>query len=114
MRFLLLEGVTQIALMPQRAGTASSSQTTAPLWFPFNTLRESTAVTFLMASLCKMTSPNWRVVEFGLEFFLAAHLGLLSTEHVRTLNASSIGSATRQPATLWEETNRYTCKYKGA
>ena len=114
MRFLLLEGVTQIALMPQRAGTASSSQTTAPLWFPFITLKESAAVTFFMASLCKMTSPNWRVVEIGLEFFLAAHLDVSTTEPVRTLNASFIGSATRQPATLWEETNRYTCKDKGA
>lgn len=102
MCFLLLEGVTQIALIPQTAGIASSSQMIAPLWFPANISRQLTVETFFVASLRKMISPNWRVVEFDLELFVAAPLDLPSTEHERALNAAFIGSAIKQPATLWE------------
>lgn len=102
-----------MALMPQTAGMASFSQTIAPLWFPFSRSGQLTEGVLFMTSLCNIIFPNWRVVEFDLVSLVLASSVLSPTEHDRTLNASLIGSAIRQPAILWEEINRYTCKCLG-
>ena len=113
MCFLLLEGVTQIALMPQTAGTASSSQMIAPLRLPSETSELLTERVLFLISLLKLISPNWRVVELGLPTSLVVvpsdpPFG----EPEQTLNACFIGSASKHPTILWEEINRYTCQCK--
>lgn len=100
MPFLLLEEVTHTALMPQTAGMASFSQKIAPLWFPFSGFGQLTEGILFMTSLCNIIFPNWRLVEFDLVSFVLVSSVLSLTEHDRTLNASLIGSAIRQPATL--------------
>lgn len=69
MFFLLLAGVTQIARIPQTAGTASSSHRITPFRFISNALGLFVGF-FKMASLWKVMFPNCRVVEFGFESFI--------------------------------------------
>ena len=83
--FLLLEGVTHMALIPQIAGTASFSQTTGPLGLPSNTSQLLTEGALLMTSLWKLTVPNWSVFEFGLVSFELVSLDLSSAEDERIL-----------------------------
>ena len=111
MCFLLLEGVTQIALTPQTAGTASFSQMIAPLRFPSKTSELLTERVLFLTSLLKLISPNWREVELC----LATSLAEVPSDppfNEQTLNACFIGSASRQPTILWEEINRYTCQHE--
>jgi hypothetical protein len=112
MCFLLLDGVTQIALMPQTAGTVSS-QMIAPLRIPSETSELLTEQVLFLISLLKLISPNWRVVELC----LATSLAVVPSdppfsELEQTLNAFFIGSACKHPTILWEEINRYTCQSK--
>ena len=111
MCFLLLEGVTQIALMPQTAGTPSFSQMIAPLRLPSKTSELLTERVLFLTSLLKLISPNWREVELC----LATSLAEVPSDppfNEQTLNACFIGSASRQPTILWEEINRYTCQHE--
>lgn len=111
MPFLLFEGVTHMALMPQTAGTASFSHIIVPLCFSSTAFEERTEEALLITSLCKLISPNWRVAECDLHFFRILPSVLSPPKHDKSLNPSLIGSATRQPATLCEEINMYTCKH---
>lgn len=90
MPFLLLEGETQIALIPQTAGLASSSHTIAPL-----SNLSSDARHLFDTSLCNTMFPNWMEVEGEeeLSFFNC----LSSSGGAMSLNASLIGSATKHP-----------------
>lgn len=105
MCFLLLEGVTQMALMPHTAGRALFLHRITPSWLSSSGLL---TISFLMISLWRLTPPNWRVVEF-LFFSFAEKLWLSSTGHGTRLYAFLIGSATRHPDILCDEMNRYTC-----
>ena len=98
-----------MALMPQTAGTPFSSQNIAPFRLPSKASELVIEGALLITSLRKITSPNRRVVEFGLASFVVISSALSSSEVERTLYAFFTGSATRQPAILWESTNRYTC-----
>lgn len=109
MCFLLLAGETQMALMPQTAGTASFSQNNAP-FFSSNTEVLQTEGALLTTSLWKLISPKWSLVGLVLSSFVLAPSDLPPTEVENTLNAFLIGSATRQPTTLWDVMNRNTCK----
>lgn len=101
MFFLLLEGETQIARMPQRAGTASFSHKIIPSWIPSSGfLTES----LLVNSLWRLKPPNWRGDEFFFSF--ACMLLFSSAELEINLYAFVIGSATTHPDTLWDEMNR--------
>ena len=91
-----------MALMPQAAVVGLLSQKIAPSILS-ESLKEAT---FFSTSLWKITFPNRRVVER----VLTSLFFTLSGEPDTTLNAFSIGSATRHPTTLWRETNRYTLK----
>jgi len=104
MPFLLLEGVTQMALMPQAAAVGSLSQKIAPSIFS----ESLTLATFLWTSLWKITFPNWRVVERVVTPLFFALWTDPTTEPDTILNAFSIGSATRHPTTLLRDINRYT------
>jgi hypothetical protein len=101
-----------MALIPQAAGTASFSQMIAPLRFLSKTSEQSREGALSLTSLLKLTSPNWRVVEFGLAAsFIVVPSDAPSTKHERILNAFFIGSASRHPTILWEEINIYTCHH---
>jgi hypothetical protein len=101
-----------MALIPHKAGTASFSQMIAPLRFPSKTSEQSREGALFLTSLLKLTSPNWRVVEFGLAAsFIVVPSDAPSTKQERILNAFFIGSASRHPTILWEEINIYTCDH---
>ena len=85
MCFLLLEGVTHMALMPQIAGTASFSQTIGPLGVPSNASRLLTEGALWMTSLWKLTVPNWSLFEFGPASFELVSSDLSSAEDERIL-----------------------------
>lgn len=106
MCFLLLDGETQMALMPHTAGTASSSQKIAPIRFSSNTLSLATGGALLTASLWKIALPNWRVAGPFLAAFVTPLTGCPFSARGMTLNASFMGSATRHPAILCEAMKR--------
>lgn len=101
-----------MALIPQAAGTASFSQMIAPLRLLSKSSEHSREGALSLTSLLKLTSPNWRVVEFGLAAsFIVVPSDAPSAKHERILNAFFIGSASRHPTILWEEINIYTCDH---
>lgn len=95
-----------MALMPQTAVTALSSQNIAPPCAVSNSADSFTEEALFSTSLRKIISPKWRVVDNELVSFFLLPSELPATEQEITLNASLIGSATRHPTILCREMNR--------